>query len=49
MFQCVGGHFLCGDCRARLDPDHCPVCRGEIIGRAGDFERFLRGLRGDSE
>ena len=49
VFQCAGGHFLCGDCRARLEPDHCPVCRRDIIGRAGDFERFLRGLHGDSE
>ena len=49
VFQCVSGHFVCGDCRARLDPDHCPVCRGEITGRAVDFEKFIRGLYVDTE
>ena len=49
VFQCARGHFVCGDCRARLDPDHCPVCRGEIIGRAVDFEKFLQGLQMDTE
>ena len=49
VFQCARGHFLCGDCRARLDPVHCPVCRGEITGRAVDFEKFLQGLYLDAE
>ena len=49
VFQCARGHFLCGDCRAKLNPDHCPTCRGEITGRAVDFEKFLQGLQMDSE
>ena len=48
VFQCARGHFLCGDCRARLDPDHCPVCRGDITGRAVDFGKFLQGLHTDT-
>ena len=49
VFQCARGHFVCGDCKPRLDPDHCPVCREEIIGRAVDFEKFLQGLEMDTE
>ena len=48
VFQCSRGHFLCGDCRVRLDPDHCPVCRADITGRAVDFEKFLQGLYMDT-
>ena len=48
VFLCVRGHFVCGDCRARLDPNHCPVCRGEIAGRAVDFEKFLQRLHSDT-
>ena len=49
VFQCARGHFVCGDCRIKLDPDHCPTCRGEIIGRVIDFEKFLQGLQMDTE
>ena len=49
VFQCTRGHYLCGDCRPRLNPDHCPVCRGEITGRAVDFEKFLVGLYRDTK
>ena len=49
VFQCAQGHFVCGDCRAKLDPDFCPTCRGVITGRAVDFEKFLQGLLMDSE
>jgi len=49
VFQCARGHFICGDCRPKLYPDHCPVCRGIIIGRARDLEKFLKGLQLDSE
>ena len=48
VFQCVRGHFVCGECRPKLNPDHCPVCRREITGRAVDFEKFL-GLQMDTE
>ena len=44
VFQCARGHFLCGDCRAKLDPNHCPTCRGDMIGRAHGFEEFLQKL-----
>ena len=42
IFQCTQGHFVCQRCRERVET--CPVCRGEMIGRAHDFEQFLQTL-----
>lgn len=39
IFHCAKGHFVCGRCEARLD--HCPECRGPLLGRAYGFEKFL--------
>ena len=39
IYQCIKGHFVCGACRPRLD--HCAQCRGQIIGRAHGFEKFI--------
>eukprot|EP00090_Calanus_glacialis_P003707 TRINITY_DN12736_c0_g1_i2.p1 TRINITY_DN12736_c0_g1~~TRINITY_DN12736_c0_g1_i2.p1 ORF type:complete len:271 (+),score=64.35 TRINITY_DN12736_c0_g1_i2:46-858(+) len=40
MFQCGQGHIVCGNCRPRIQI--CPKCRGQMTGRAHDFEQFLR-------
>ena len=42
IFQCAKGHFVCGDCRPRLE--HCAECRGRITGRAHGFEKFISSL-----
>lgn len=43
VFQCSVGHFVCGACNPRVE--HCPTCRGEMLGRAHGFENFLQGLK----
>ena len=42
VFQCNQGHFVCHRCHQRIS--NCPKCRGQIIGRAHDFEHFIQGL-----
>merc|ERR1711922_105034 len=43
VFQCSKGHFVCGNCKPRVQ--HCPMCRGEMLGRAHGFESFLQSLK----
>lgn len=42
IFQCVQGHFVCERCYEQIQ--NCPKCRGQMIGRAHDFEQFLQTL-----
>ena len=42
VFLCNQGHFVCHRCYQRIN--NCPKCRGQIIGRAHDFEHFIQGL-----
>ena len=39
IYQCDSGHFVCGSCYERVNS--CPVCRGDMMGRCTDFEKFL--------
>ena len=39
IYQCDTGHFVCGSCYER--GNSCPVCRGNMMGRCTDFEKFL--------
>ena len=39
IYQCDTGHFVCGSCYERVNS--CPVCRGDMMGRCTDFEKFL--------
>lgn len=42
IFQCSQGHFVCEKCNQQIQS--CPKCRGEMIGRAHDFEQFFQTL-----
>jgi len=42
IFHCNNGHFVCGRCQQQIHI--CPRCRGQMIGRAHDFEQFLQTL-----
>ena len=42
VFQCEGGHLVCSLCRPQLRD--CPVCRGDLVGRAITLEQFLTDL-----
>ena len=42
IFQCNQGHFVCQRCYHNVRS--CPRCRGQMIGRAHDFEQFLQTL-----
>ena len=41
--QCLQGHCVCCSCVAR-GLLHCPLCRGEIQGRAVNMENIARVL-----
>jgi len=43
VFQCIAGHFICGNCRPRVN--NCPKCRTGMLGRCFDFEQFLQTLK----
>jgi len=42
IFQCIQGHFVCERCYEQIQ--NCPKCRGQMIGRAHDFEQFFQTL-----
>ena len=42
VFHCAQGHFVCGNCRPRMN--HCAECRGQIIGRAFGMEKLITTL-----
>ena len=42
VHQCGQGHFVCGDCRPRVQT--CPTCRGALTGRCHGFEEFMQTL-----
>ena len=44
MVQCVSGHLLCLQCASRMVVLICPICRGDIKGRAGIMEQLLTGI-----
>jgi len=46
VFQCVAGHFICDSCfhQIKRRQQTCPNCRGQMTGRAHDFEQFLSTL-----
>ena len=44
VLQCEEGHLLCASCGQRPELVHCPVCRGEMLGRAIGVEQFLQDL-----
>ena len=46
IHQCVDGHLLCGMCRENPAITSCPVCRGNIMGRAVVMEKLARALFG---
>ena len=44
VLQCEEGHLVCAQCGDRPELVHCPVCRGEMAGRAIGVEQFLQDL-----
>merc|ERR1711953_1014701 len=43
VFQCEQGHFICGDCRPRVQ--NCPTCRGRMLqARCHGAEQILQSL-----
>lgn len=46
IHQCVDGHLLCGLCRENPAIVTCPVCRGNIMGRAVVMEKLAKALFG---
>ena len=44
VLQCEEGHLVCAQCGHRPELVHCPVCRGEMAGRAIGVEQFLQDL-----
>ena len=44
IHQCADGHLLCGTCRENPSITSCPVCRGNIIGRAVVMEKLATSL-----
>ena len=44
VYQCEEGHLVCARCGDRSKVVHCPVCRGEMLGRAIGVEQFLQDL-----
>merc|ERR1719507_2948676 len=58
IYRCSQGHIVCQRCRDILTLMYprwggmaapvCPVCRGNIMGRDFEMERFLRALRQSS-
>ena len=49
IHQCVDGHLLCGTCRENPAILTCPVCRGNIMGRAVVMEKLARALFGEQK
>ena len=44
VFQCEEGHLVCSRCWDRPELVLCPVCRGEMLGRAIGVEQILQDL-----
>ena len=45
VYQCEEGHLVCAQCGDRPQLQHsCPVCRGQMLGRAIGVEQFLQDL-----
>ena len=46
IFQCVAGHLVCHGCYHQIQSRQptCPSCRGQMAGRAHDFEQFFSTL-----
>ena len=44
VYQCENGHLVCNVCWPKLRLEDCPVCRGDMVGRASTVEQFLTDL-----
>jgi len=44
IYQCAGGHLVCGPCRDKLHVTTCRTCLGEYVGRAEGMEHYLHSL-----
>ena len=49
IFGCVNGHLLCAACRSQPSIQVCPRCRGEMTGRAHDYEDLVHQLWGQED